>query len=299
MNTTIIITAIELGFIFALMSSGILITFRIMNFPDLSVDGSFTLGCAVGCVFATLGHPILGIGLAFMAGCLSGLFTGLLHTVLKVQYILAGIITMTALYSVNLRVAGDVPNFSLFGKETIFSLFEKYTNDVFQNYSDIILLIFLLIIIFSMIILFFKSPIGLALRATGDNENMVRASSIDTNKMKCLGLALSNGLVSMAAAIYGQYQLFFDIQLGIGMMVVGLTGIIIGETIFGKKSILNYLVALTLGSIIYRMLLTAALDFGMKASDWKLLSALLVTFVISLPVIKNHIQGWKRRNVRN
>lgn len=290
MTLSTIIGAIELGLIFAIMSSGVFITFRVMDFPDLSVDGSFTLGCASGAICAFHGHPIVGIFVAFVAGIMAGLFTGFLHTKMKVQYILAGIITMTGLYSINLRVAGDKPNFSLFGKDTIYSIFQTSSKGVFGGYSDLVLLFIITGFVLMMVVLFFKTPVGLALRATGDNENMVRASSVNTDRMKLLGLGLANGLVAMAAAIYSQYQLFFDMDLGIGMMIVGLTGIIIGETIFGKKSVLQSIVALTIGSILYRLLLTYVLSIGMNPNDWKLLSALFVAVVISLPTIQLYFQ---------
>ncbi|WP_249029133.1 ABC transporter permease [Tannockella kyphosi] len=289
MTLSTIIGAIELGLIFAIMSSGVFITFRVMDFPDLTVDGSFTLGCASGAILAYYGHPVIGVAVGFMAGVLAGLCTGFLHTKMKVQYILAGIITMTGLYSINLRVAGDKPNFSLFGKDTIYSLFETITNGMFGKFSDLVLLALVSGVILMLVVLFFKTPVGLALRATGDNEHMVRASSINTDRMKLLGLGLANGLVALAAAIYTQYQLFFDMDLGIGMMIVGLTGIIIGETIFGKKSILQSIIALTIGSVLYRLLLTYVLSMGMNPNDWKLLSAIFVAFVISLPTIQMYL----------
>ncbi len=290
MSLGVIISAIEIGLIFSILACGLFITFKIMNFPDLTVDGSFTLGLAIGCVCTLAGYPVLGLLLAFAGGSLAGLFTGLLHTKMKIQYILAGIITMTGLYSINLKVAGNTPNFSLFSKETIFTKFSYITNDIFGMYEDIILLFLVVIFVSILLYLFLKTQTGLALRATGDNEDMVKASSINTDNVKLLGLSLANGIVALAAAIYGQYQLFFDIQLGIGMMVIGITGIIIGEAIFGSKSILIGLVSLCVGSIIYRIVLSYALSIGLAPNDWKLLSALLVAVVISLPTIKSKLQ---------
>lgn len=292
MSMITILGSVETGLIFAIMSLGIYITFTILNFPDLTVDGSFTLGCVISALFAFHGHPILGVFLAMMAGGIAGLTTGFLHTKLKVQYILSGILTMTALYSINLKIADGKPNFSLFGKDTIFSLFENFLIRCKLNfltpYSEVLLSFLLTIVALGFLYLFFKTQCGMAIRATGDNEKMVRASSINTDAMKMLGLAIANAYVSLSAAIFAQYQLFYDISLGIGMMVVGLTSIILGETIFGKRNLLNSFISLVLGAIIYRLLLSFALYIGMNPNDWKLMCALLVAFAISLPTIKTY-----------
>lgn len=301
MSLNTILGACELGLIFSIMSLGIYITFRILNFPDLTVDGSFTLGCVVSGMFAINHHPILGIFMATLAGAGAGLFTGFLHTKMKVQYILAGIITMTGLYSINLKTAGGTPNFSLYGFDTIFSLFKGFLQNILGIQSEVILsnhkliLIFIIVIIVSSILyFFFKTQTGLAIRATGNNEEMVRASSINTDAMKMCGLALANAFVGLCASIYTQHQMFYDISQGIGMMVVGLTSIIVGESIFGKRSILNSFISLVLGAILYRLLLSFALSLGMDPNDWKLLCAGLVAIVISLPTIKSYFA--KRRN---
>lgn len=293
MSFPTIIGAVELGLIFAIMSLGIYVTFKILNFPDLTVDGSFTLGCVVSAMFAFNGHPILGIFIATICGCLAGITTGFLHTKMKVQYILAGILTMTGLYSINLKIGDGKPNFSLFGKDTIFTMFESTLDSLglsfLVEYHKIILLAIIAIVALVVLYFFFKTQTGMAIRATGDNENMVRASSINTDAMKMSGLAIANAFVALSASIYTQYQIFYDISLGIGMMVVGLTSIILGETIFGKRSLLNSLISLTLGAVIYRLLLAYALSLGMNPNDWKLLCAALVAFAISLPTIKAFI----------
>lgn len=299
MSITTIFGAVEMGLIFAIMSLGIFITFKILNFPDLTVDGSFTLGCVVSALFALNNHPFIAILLATLAGCAAGFVTGFLHTKMKVQYILAGILTMTGLYSINLKISGGKPNFSLFGKETIFSAFKKLLENInapdflLQN-SKLILALSIVILVTILLYLFFKTQTGMAIRATGDNESMVRASSINTDAMKITGLILANGLVGLSASIFTQYQQFYDISLGIGMMVVGLTSIILGETIFGKRSILNSFISLILGAILYRILLAFALSLGMNPNDWKLLCALLVAAAISLPTIKSIFK--QRRN---
>lgn len=293
MSLITILGSVEIGLIFAIMSLGIYITFSILNFPDLTVDGSFTLGCVVSALFAFNGHPVLGIVLATMMGAFAGFITGFLHTKMKVQYILAGILTMTGLYSINLKIGQGKPNFSLFGKETIFTLFEKTLTKAnltfLVEYHEVILAFILAFIALVFLHLFFKTQTGMAIRATGDNEKMVRASSINTDAMKILGLSIANAYVALSAAIFSQYQMFYDISLGIGMMVVGLTSIILGETIFGKRNLLNSFISLTLGAIIYRLLLSFALSLGMNPNDWKLMCALLVAFAISVPTIKEYM----------
>lgn len=303
MSVSTILGASELGLIFAIMSLGIFITFKILNFPDLTVDGSFTLGCVVSALFALNGHPIIGIIMATLAGSVAGFITGFLHTKMKVQYILAGILTMTGLYSINLKIGDGKPNFSLFGKETIFSSFKSILesmgmpNMIIDNHK-LILVLLIVIVVTILLYLFFKTQTGMAIRATGDNESMVRASSINTDAMKITGLALANAFVGLSAAIFTQYQQFYDISLGIGMMVVGLTSIILGETIFGKRNILNSFISLILGAIIYRILLAFALSLGMNPNDWKLLCAILVAAAISLPTIKDFINKRRDRYAR-
>lgn len=302
MSFPTILGAIEIGLIFAIMSMGIYITFKILNFPDLTVDGSFTLGCVVSAIFAFHGHPIIGIFAATICGALAGLTTGFLHTKMKVQYILAGILTMTGLYSINLKIGDGKPNFSLFGKETIFTSFKSIMDDLnmsfLSDYYKVIMILIIVIIVLVFLYFFFKTQTGLAIRATGDNENMVRASSINTDAMKMCGLAMANALVAMSASIFTQYQSFYDISLGIGMMVVGLTSIILGETIFGKRSILNSLISLTIGAILYRLLLSYALSIGMNPNDWKLMCALLVAIAISIPTIKEVVMKRRERHAR-
>lgn len=303
MSVSTILGASELGLIFAIMSLGIFITFKILNFPDLTVDGSFTLGCVVSALFALNGHPIIGIIMATLAGSVAGFITGFLHTKMKVQYILAGILTMTGLYSINLKIGDGKPNFSLFGKETIFSSFKStlesmgMPNMIIDNHK-LLLVLLVVIVVTILLYLFFKTQTGMAIRATGDNESMVRASSINTDAMKITGLALANAFVGLSAAIFTQYQQFYDISLGIGMMVVGLTSIILGETIFGKRNILNSFISLILGAIIYRILLAFALSLGMNPNDWKLLCAILVATAISLPTIKDFINKRRDRYAR-
>lgn len=296
MSLSVIQGALELGLIFAIMSLGIFISFRILNIPDLTIDGTFTLGTSVSAIFTVNGHPVLGIIFAIAAGGLAGCVTGFLQTKMKVQPILAGILTMTALYSVNLRVMGQKPNLSLFDKESIFS---GITRLIGEQFADLIMIALILAVSIVVIFFFLKTQLGMSLRATGDNEDMVRASSINSDAMKIMGLAIANAFVALAGAILAQYQKFSDVSGGIGMMVVGLASIIVGEAIFGRKSIFRSLLAVVIGAVIYRFVLTIALRIGLEAGDLKLFSAILVTIAICVPTLKDYIMKRRSRRAKN
>lgn len=276
MSLTIILKAIELGLIFSILSLGVYISFRVLNVPDLTVDGSFATGCAVCAVMTIAGHPYLGLLLAFVAGGLCGMVTAFLQTKMHMQPLLAGILTMVALYSINLRIMNGAPNISLFSTNTLFTLIDS---------KLLILLIFSLVIGF-ILFGFFKTNLGLMLRATGDNEVMVRSSSINVDRMKFIGMALSNGIVALSGALLAQYQNFADITSGTGMMVLGLAGIIIGEAILRKITIGFGIASAIIGACIYRLLYQFALQFGIPATDMNLMSAILVAITISLPYLK-------------
>lgn len=276
MSLTIILKAIELGLIFSILSLGVYISFRVLNVPDLTVDGSFATGCAVCAVMTIAGHPYLGLLLAFVAGGLCGMVTAFLQTKMHMQPLLAGILTMVALYSINLRIMSGAPNISLFSTNTLFTLIDS---------ELLILLIFSLVIGF-ILFGFFKTNLGLMLRATGDNEVMVRSSSINVDRMKFIGMALSNGIVALSGALLAQYQNFADINSGTGMMVLGLAGIIIGEAILRKRTIGFGIASAIIGACIYRLLYQFALQFGIPATDMNLMSAILVAITISLPYLK-------------
>lgn len=276
MSLTIILKAIELGLIFSILSLGVYISFRVLNVPDLTVDGSFATGCAVCAIMTIAGHPYLGLLLAFVAGGLCGMVTAFLQTKMHMQPLLAGILTMVALYSINLRIMSGAPNISLFSTNTLFTLIDS---------ELLILLIFSLVIGF-VLFGFFKTNLGLMLRATGDNEVMVRSSSINVDRMKFIGMALSNGIVALSGALLAQYQNFADITSGTGMMVLGLAGIIIGEAILRKRTIGFGIASAIIGACIYRLLYQFALQFGIPATDMNLMSAILVVITISLPYLK-------------
>lgn len=281
MNQVVIIGALELGGIFAIMSLGLYMSYKVLNLPDLTVDGSFTLGCAVSAVFTISGYPFLGLLCAFLSGLIAGMVTGLLTTKLKIASLLAGILTMTGLYSINLKIMNDSPNISLFDCSTIFD-----SLSFFEGYSQLILIGVIVLIVFLCLDYFLKTQFGLALRACGDNEEMVKASSIDADLMKIVGLSLANGLVALSGAVYAQHQSFADSQSGTGMMVIGLASIIIGMAFIKKDQIFYQLLAVILGAIIYRGILTIALQVGIPSTDLKLLSALLVVVALVLTKFK-------------
>ena len=278
---TVILGALELGGIFAILSLGLFISFKILDIPDLTVDGSFATGCAVSAVVTVAGAPAVGLLLAFIAGCLAGVATGLLITKLKINAILAGILTQTALYSVNLRIMNQAPNISLFDHSTIFSGFKA-----FEPYDKVVIIALFVLVIALILNYFLKTQMGLALRACGDNEDMVRASSIDTDKMKIIGLGLANGLVALSGAIFAQQQAFADISAGIGMMVIGLASIIIGLTFVHSEKISFAIIGTIIGAITYRFVLTIALQIGLPAGDLKILSAAIVIIAISSATLK-------------
>ncbi len=281
MNLTVILGALELGAIFSILSLGLYLSFKVLDIPDLTVDGSFTTGCAVSAIVTVASSPVLGLILAFVAGALAGLVTGLLITKLKINAILAGILTQTALYSINLRIMDGKPNISLLDSKTIFTNINQIT-----SYGTLIVLFIFVIVIVLLLNYFLKTQLGLALRACGDNEDMVRASSIDTDKMKLIGLSLANGLVGLSGALYTQQQTYSDITAGIGMMVIGLASIIIGTTFIKNEKVLISLIATVVGAIFYRFVLTFALQVGITSGDLKLLSAVIVVIAISSTKLK-------------
>ena len=279
--------ALELGFIYALVSLGLFISYRVLDLPDLTVDGSFTLGCATSAIFTSMQLPVVGLLCATAAGMLAGCVTAFLHTKLKIQPILSGIITMIALYSVNLRVMGNKSNLAILGKPTIFT----YLQGVFsESLVKLVVPAIFAVLIAVALIFFFKSQLGLALRATGDNEEMVRSSSINTDRMKFLGLALANGIVALSGGLLAQYQGFSSIDLGTGMVVLGLAALIIGETLLSRRNLPLNIFAVVVGSVVYRIIIAFVLQMNISTNDLKLISAVIVTLAISKPAIAGRIQ---------
>lgn len=287
--------ALELGLIYGLLALGIFISFRILNVADLTVDSSFTTGGAVSALLTLAGHPYLGLLAGFTVGSLAGLITAFLQTKLKIQPILAGILTMTGLYSINLLIMGGSPNISLLGSDTVYTPVAALLGNDLSKLAAVFVLALLICILLPV---FFKTQLGLSIRATGDNEDMVRASSINSDFTKTIGLMLSNGLVGLSGAALCQYQSFVDVNMGTGMVIVGLASLIIGEIIFGKRGILRHVVAVVLGSCVYRIIIALVLQANLSASYLKLISALIVTLAISYPAVREKFRFARRRHAK-
>ena len=282
-SMAILTSALELGFIYALVALALFLSFRILNIADMTTDGTFTLGCAVSATMAVAGHPILALPAAMIAGAAAGSITALLQTKFKVPSILAGIITNTGLYTVNLAVMGFSANVNLMRTDTIFSLLDGVPKLVVTAVIALIACVAL--------ILFLNTRMGLSIRATGDNADMVRASSINTSFTVTLGLCIANALTALSGAVIAQYQKTADINLGTGMVIVGLASLIIGETLLRKNSIWVKALGAILGSIIYRLMIAGALRLNLPSESLKLVSAVIVAAAIALPNLK---KGGKR-----
>ncbi|MDD4343807.1 MAG: ABC transporter permease [Eubacteriales bacterium] len=272
--------AIELGMIYSILALGVFLSFRTLNTPDLTVDGSIVTGAAASAMICSIGgNPLIALLVAFILGSLAGVVTALLNTKLKIQPLLSGILVMLGIYSINLRIMGNRSNIALTKNETIYKMAKDFLP---SSYSSLIVGTFLLILISILMFFFLKTRLGFALRATGDNEDMVRASGINSDHMKIMGLSLSNGLVGLSGGMLAQYQSYADIGMGVGMVVIGLASVIIGEAVFGAKSLFKRLIAVGMGAILYRLIIAIALNFGMPANDLKLVSAIIVTFALAL-----------------
>ena len=291
---TLFVGSLQLGLMYGLLAMGVLISFRILNTPDLTAEGSFTLGVAVSAMVTLAGAPYLGLLAAFLCGMAAGAVTGLLQTKVGIHPILAGILTMSALYTVNLAVMGASSNVSLLGKDT---LFQKLFAALAPMNKDLIKLLagaMLAALVLALLIWFFKTHVGLCIRATGNNEAMVRSSSINASAMKVLGLAVSNGCIALSGAVVAQYQGYADISSGIGILVVGLASVIIGEALFGRRSVTVGFVSAIAGSVVYRILIALALSTNIFPTYFlKLISAVIVAVALSLPTVKTELN--KRR----
>lgn len=275
--------AVELGMVYAVLALGVFLSFRTLNTPDLTVDGSIVTGAAASAMICSLGgNPILALAVSFVLGSLAGVITALLNTKLKIQPLLAGILVMLGIYSINLRIMGNRSNIALTKSDTVYKVTKEWLP---LGYSSMIVGVLILGVIITLLYFFLKTRLGFALRATGDNEDMVRASGISSDEMKILGLGLSNGIVGLAGGMLAQYQSYADIGMGVGMVVIGLASVIIGEAIFGSKSLFRRLVAVALGAVLYRIIIAMALNFGMAANDLKLVSAVIVTVALALGIM--------------
>lgn len=317
--------SVELGIIYAIMALGVYLTFRVLDFPDMTVDGSFVTGAGTAAMMIVLGYnPILATIVATVAGFIAGCVTGLLHTKGKINPLLAGILMMIALYSINLRIMGITsdsgvtrPNIPLLNTDTVFSLFDKFwsklgIDDALSNllssmglksvpstWGILVLMLIVTFLIKCVLDWFLKTEVGLAIRATGDNKRMIRSFSANTDTLLILGLGISNAMVALAGALIAQYTKFADIGLGIGMIVVGLASVIIGEAIFGTKSIVRTTFAVVAGAIIYRIIYALALRVDwLDTGDMKLITAIIVILALVIPQILNKQKEKKRKAKR-
>jgi len=281
--------AVSQGILWGIMTLGLYITYKVLNYADLTVDGSFALGGVVSAVLiAKSMAPFYTLIFAALAGTVAGLVTGLLNTKLKIPAILSGILSMIALYSINLRIMGK-PNMALLGEDTIMTQVVDMTG-MTKSATDLVIGIVFAVVIIAVMYWFFGTEIGCAIRATGNNEYMVRALGGNTDTMKILGLMISNGLVALSGGLVAQSQGYADVGMGTGTLVVGLASIIIGEVIFGKRFNFAYkLMSVVLGSAVYRIIIAVVLQLGLKSSDLKLLTAIIVATALSIPVVKQKL----------
>lgn len=279
---SIIIGVMEEGLIYAIMALGLYITYKILDFPDLSVDGTFPMGAAVTAMLILKGvHPALTLVLSFAAGLLAGCITGLIHVKLKVRDLLSGIIMMTALYSINLRIAGKA-NLPIFSKETIFenTFLDAAVPEALDPYLVCIILFVIVLLCKILLDLFLKTRVGYLLRAVGDNEVLVTSLAKDKGMVKILGLALANGFVALAGCVYCQQKGFFEVSTGTGTMVIGLASVIIGTKLLKRFHGVKATTAVIFGSIVYKACVSLAIALGMAASDLKLITAVLFLIIL-------------------
>ena len=295
---TLLIGSITIGLVLALLALGIFISFRIFDFPDITAEGSFTFGAAITASLIVAGvNPVAATIMAFVGGLLAGSATGLIHTRFKINPLLSGILVMTALYSVNLHVMGK-SNMPLLSQFTLFTWVENFSisvsgKDAMINLigwsvsvKDLWVLFFclVLIVIFSLILLwFFRTNLGTAMRATGDNDQMIRALGVNTNVMIVFGVAISNGFIALSGSMLAQFQGFADVQMGIGMMVWGLASVIIGEALINEKKLGLLIAGAVIGAVLFRLLVAIALRWGMNPNDLKLITAGFVFLALVLP----------------
>lgn len=292
----IIKTALELGLLYAPIPLALFLSFRILNIADMTTDGCFVLGAVVSVTWAAAGHPVLGIFLAMAAGVLAGFVTAMLQTRFGVPSILAGIITNFGLYTVNLWVMGGSSNVNLLKTETLFTMFRRGASFA-GSYSDMLLIAIITLAAAAGLIWFLSTRLGLSIRATGDNADMVRASSVNPRFTTTVGLCVSNSLTALSGGMVGQYQNTADINSGTGIVVIALACLIIGETVLGRKSMFKGAVAAILGSIIYRVIYAVVLKTRIvPMQGLKLMTAVVVAFAIAFPTIKEQLHFARKKH---
>ena len=297
---TLVISVFEQGMIYAIMALGMYITYKILDFPDMTVDGSFPLGASLSAVLISQGmNPYLTLLLSFAAGLMAGTITGLIHVKLKVRDILASIIMMTALYSVKLRIAGKA-NLPIYNYDNIYnnSLTNHLLGGALSPYKNLIIIAIIVVIVKCVLDWYLKTKSGYLLKAVGDNETLVTSMGIDKGKIKILGLAIANGLVSLSGSMFAQQQRFFDASMGVGTAVIGLASVIIGTALFGQISVFGFSISVILGSILYKGCVAAAIRIGLQSTDLKLVTAVLFLLILVLSSRIEKYQGRKRRKER-
>lgn len=288
----LLVPTVAQGLLWAVMALGVYVTFRVLDIADLTVEGSFPLGAAAAASLLAAGcGPLAAVAAAAVAGMLAGVITGILHTKMKIPALLAGILTMIALYSVNLRIMGKA-NLSLLGVDTTFSLARDILG-LSSAETTFVVGLAATVLIGLFLYWFFGTEIGAAIRATGFNQQMIRAQGVDTNVTIILGLLLSNALVAISGALVAQSNGFADVGMGTGTIVIGLASVIIGEVLFGTRSFKNCMISVILGSIVYRIVIALVLQMGMPPNDLKLFTSVLVAFALSMPLLKNKVSARK------
>ena len=292
MSMSLITSTVWQGLLWSILALGVFLTYRVLDIADLTVEGSYPLGAAVAISYiAGGGSPIVAIILAFIAAAIAGAVTALLHTKLQIPALLAGILTMIGLYSINLRVMGGRSNISILRMDNIYTFFGNFGLD--KNMSILVCGLVFVVAIIVFLYWFFGTEIGAAIRATGSNKQMIRAQGINTDVTTIICLMLGNGLIGIAGALIGQSQSFADAGMGTGTIVIGLASIIIGEVLFGTRNFLNWLLAIVGGSIAYRFVVAVVLQLGFNQNDMKLLTAIIVALALAMPLIKAKISKIK------
>ena len=286
-SSAVILSALELGCIYALVALALYLRYRTLNIAEMTTDGAFTLGCAVSATLAVAGHPILAIPAAMIAGALAGFVTAFLQTKMKIPSILAGIITNTGLYTVNLAVMGFSSNVNMLKSATVFTMVKPLLGTFYRLIPGALIAAVAAL----LLIAFLRTRLGLSIRATGDNPDMVRASSINTAFTVTVGLCVANALTALSGAVLAQYQRTADINLGTGMVIIGLASLIIGDTLTPKGRVHTKILGALAGSVIYRFIIAIALRLDLPSECLKLISAVIVALAIGLPALGGEKKG--------
>lgn len=291
----LVISVFEQGLIYSIMALGMYITYKILDFPDMTVDGSFPLGASVSAVMITNGiNPYLTLPVSFLIGLIAGTCTGIIHVNLKVRDILASIIMMTGLYSINLRIAGRA-NLPIYNQDNVFN--NPLMNRIFgeNEFQTLVILIIFTVLVKLLLDWYLKTKSGYLLKAVGDNETIVTSMGIDKGKIKILGLAISNGMVALSGSLYVQQQRYFDASMGVGTAVIGLASVIIGTSLFGRLTLVNFSLSVIFGSILYKTCVAFAIFMGLQSTDLKLVTAVLFLIII---VISRQLEHKSQRRHR-